>query len=560
MLSKFYKITLLFCLIIFNQNIVYSKSFNKKNAYNYFSALVSIEENQNDESLKFFNFSKELKESHSTYINKYVFSLVLSKKVNKAINEIKTTKDNQFIDFFEAYLLLIMDSIKKNNYKEGLDYLKILKKYENEDNYKFIVSNFLNEYLNLFQYKKIELNPDNDFGKMTLINRTLQKCYLGHSDTETYFENLINYNNEVRDSRYLFFYANYLISQNNHIKAKDIFNNVDPINNSLFIAQSKKWIDEEKYETFKKIFSCNNSNDIIAEFLFIISNLYAGENEIANSNFYFNLSNFINPKFIFNSALLVDNYLQEQDFVKAKKTLKNFTKENKIYYWYRVKKNAQIIFEEHNKDKSFKYIKTKFDEIKNPYLKTIYEMGNAVKGYEKYDLSIKYYSKVLSKLSSTSLIYADVLYRRGGSYERMGKTKKADEDLIKSLEINPDEPHVLNYLAYSWLERNYKIDSAMEMLKKAYNQRKNDPYIIDSIGWAYYLMGDYKEAEKLLRKAVQIMPDDPIVNDHYGDILWKLGKKTQASYFWKNVLTFEDTEKKMKEDIFYKLLKGPKNT
>jgi len=560
MLSKFYKITLLFCLIIFIQNIVYSKSFNKTNAYNYFSALVSIEENQNDESLKFFNFSKELKETHSTYINKYVYSLVLSKKVNKAINEIKTTKDNKFIDFFEAYLLLVMDSIKKNNYKEGLDYLKILKRYENEDNYKFIVSNFLNEYLNLFKYKKIELNSDNDFGKMTLINRTLQKCYLGHPDTEAYFENLINYNNEVGNSRYLFFYANYLISQNNYIKAKDIFNNVDPINNSLFIAQSKKWIDEEKYETFKKIFSCNNSNDIIAEFLFIISNLYAGEHEIANSNFYFNLSNFINPKFKFNSALLADNYLQEKDFAKAKKTLKNFTKENKIYYWYRVKKNAQIIFEEHNKDKSFKYIKTKFDEIKNPYLKTIYEMGNIVKGYEKYDLSIKYYSKVLSKLSPTSLIYSDVLYRRGSSYERMGNTKKADEDLIKSLEINPDEPHVLNYLAYSWLERNYKIDSAMKMLKKAYDQRKNDPYIIDSIGWAYYLMGDYKEAEKLLKKAVQIMPDDPIVNDHYGDILWKLGKKTQANYFWNNVLTFEDTEKKMKEDIFYKLLKGPKNT
>ena len=98
------------------------------------------------------------------------------------------------------------------------------------------------------------------------------------------------------------------------------------------------------------------------------------------------------------------------------------------------------------------------------------------------------------------------------------------------------------------------------MLEKAYAQQENDPYIIDSIGWAYYLIGDYFEAEKLLRKAVQIMPTDPIVNDHYGDILWKLGRKTQANYFWKNVLTFEDTEEKMKEDIFYKLLKGPKNT
>ena len=278
------------------------------------------------------------------------------------------------------------------------------------------------------------------------------------------------------------------------------------------------------------------------------------------SNFYFNLSNYLNPKFKFNLALLAENYFQKEEFTKSKKVLKNFDKKNEIYYWYRVKKIAQIIGKEKNKEKSFNYIKTKFNEIEKPSLKIIYEMGNIVKGFEKYDLSIKYYTEILSKLDPSSIIYADVLYRRGGSYERIGNEKKADEDLLKSLELNPDEPHVLNYLAYSWLERNYKIDSAIDMLEKAYAQRENDPYIIDSVGWAYYLTGDYVKAEKLLRKAVQIMPSDPIVNDHYGDILWKLGRKTQANYFWKNVLTFKDTEDKMKEDIYYKLLKGPKNT
>ena len=351
-----------------------------------------------------------------------------------------------------------------------------------------------------------------------------------------------------------------MIDQNNHLKAKDIFKDVDPINSTLLIAQAKKWIDKENYDDFKSIFSCKNSNDIIGEFLFIISNLYSAEDQINKSNFYFNLSNFLNPKFKFNFALLTDNYFQKEEFAKAKKTLKNFGKKNEIYYWYRLKKIAQIIGKENDKNKSFEYIKDKFGTIEKPSLKIIYEMGNIVKSYEKYDLSIKYYTKVLSKLDPTSLMYADVLYRRGGSYERIGNEQEADEDLLKSLEINPDAPHVLNYLAYSWLERNYKINSAIDMLEKAYAQRENDPYIIDSIGWAYYLIGDYFEAEKLLRKAVQIMPTDPIVNDHYGDILWKLGRKTQANYFWKNVLTFEDTEEKMKEDIFYKLLKGPKNT
>ena len=558
MLSKIYKITLSLLLVFFYQNIAYPKNFDEKNLHNYFSALISLEKNKSIESLNYFNSSKELKESHPTYIKKYLFALVLGGKIDKAISEIKTTKDKKLVDFFEAHLLLVLDSIKKKDYKQTLDYINNLKKHEEEGTFQLIVSNFLEEYVYLFKNKQIKSNLQSKFGKLGLINRTFQKCYLGLQDTETFFENLTNYEAEG-NSRYLFFYANYLLTQKNYLKTKEIFKDIDPINSSLLIGQAKKWIDKENYSNFNSIFSCKNSNDIIGEFLYIISNLYSMEYEMENSNFYFNLSNFLNPKFKFNFVLLADNYLQTEEFNKAKKILKKFNKKNEIYYWHRVKKTAQIIRNETDQNKSFEYIKVKFDEIEKPSLKVIYEMGNVVKSLQKYDLSIKYYTEVLSKLDPTSIMFADVLYRRGGSYERIDNEKKADEDLLKSLKINPDEPHVLNYLAYSWLERNYQIDLAIDMLEKAYAQREDDPYIIDSIGWAYYLVGDYVEAEKLVRKAVKIMPTDPIVNDHYGDILWKLDKKIQANYFWKNILTFEDVEEKMKKDIFYKLLKGPKN-
>ena len=560
MVSKIYKI-IFFCLIIFYQNVsnsksLESKSFDEKNVYNYFSALVAQDNNNIYESLKFFDSSKHLKESHQSYIKKYIYSLVLSGKINKAVNEIKTIKNKEFIDFFEAQLLLVLDSLKKDDYKKSLDYINDLKRHEEEGTFELIVSNFLEEYVYLFNQKKTKPNLEGQFGKLSLINRTLQSCYLGQPNTETLFDELTNFNDEG-DSRYLFFYANYLIRQNNFSKAKNIFKNVHPLNSTLLISQAKKWIDEGNYDYIEKVFSCKNSRDVVGEFLFIISNLYS-EQEIEKSNFYFNLSNYLNPKFKFNLALLAENYYQKGDFSKSENILKNFGKRNEIYYWYRIKKIAQILDKKNKSTESFDYIKEEFNKIENPSLKTIYEMGNIVKGFEKYDLSIKYYTKVLSLIEPTSIMYADILFRRGGSYERIGNKKKSDEDLLKSLEINPDEPHVLNYLAYSWLERNYKIETAIEMLEQAYAQRENNPYIIDSIGWAYYLTGEYVEAEKLLRKAVQIMPLDPIVNDHYGDILWKLGRKTQANYFWKNVLTFEDTEDEMKEDILYKLLKGPK--
>ena len=97
------------------------------------------------------------------------------------------------------------------------------------------------------------------------------------------------------------------------------------------------------------------------------------------------------------------------------------------------------------------------------------------------------------------------------------------------------------------------------MLKIAYDLKSNDPYIIDSIGWAYFLIDEYEEAEKYLKRAVELMPDDPIVNDHYGDILWKLDQKIQARYFWNSVLSFDDTEDDMRENINKKLITGLKS-
>ena len=145
-------------------------------------------------------------------------------------------------------------------------------------------------------------------------------------------------------------------------------------------------------------------------------------------------------------------------------------------------------------------------------------------------------------------------------YERLGEHTKSDNDLLKSLSIKPDDAYILNYLAYSWLERKHKINDAMQMLEKAYSTRKNDPYIIDSIGWAYYLLNDFLKAEKFLRRAVELMPEDPIVNDHYGDILWQLNRKIQARYFWTSVLNLKETEDEMKKDINIKLIEGPKGS
>tara|TARA_B100000427_G_scaffold320861_1_gene320682 strand:- start:195 stop:935 length:741 start_codon:yes stop_codon:yes gene_type:complete len=242
--------------------------------------------------------------------------------------------------------------------------------------------------------------------------------------------------------------------------------------------------------------------------------------------------------------------------MNKQKLLQNFNKEDEIYYWYKLKKIAQIINDEKSSKESLLYIEKKFNDYSNPSTKIIYDMANIYKRNEEFKKSIKYYSLVLKKINENSDAYAEVIYRRGASYERIGDYESSDKDLLKSLSINSNDPYVLNYLGYGWLERGYKIQDAINMLDKAYNQKKNDPFIIDSVGWGYYLIGDFINAENFIKKAIQLMPNDPIVNDHYGDILWKLNRKIQAKYYWQSALNSEESKDEMKKDISKKLLKG----
>ncbi len=550
-----------FILIIFlvYQTPLYSKStslnnFDSKNISKYFSGILAFENKDNSTALNFFDSSKVLMNKHDPYLKRYIYSLVLENKVSQAINVIKNNIDKDNTNFFDAYLLLTLDSLKKGNFKKASIYLNDAIDLFSPDRFNSAILESLKQYIFVFKEKKT-LKDKKNLGKLSIISETFQRCYLQDKAADEYFSNLIN-DDEADYSRYVYFYLSYLIENNRIDEAKKITNNLNYINTTLLLSQGKNWIDNANESKLIKVFSCKNSNDVISEFLFLISNLYSSQDDFKRSNFFLNISNFFNPKFTFNLSLVVENQYYNGEYNKAKKTLQNFKKEDTFYYWYRVKKEAQIIAKQKNKKESLNYIKARFNKIENPNRKILFDLGNFYKNSEKYEEAIKYYTKILDTLDNNSEIKSDILYRRGGSYERIGAYKKADNDLLLSLKINPDDAYVLNYLAYSWLERDFKINEAIKMLEKAYSIKNNDPYIIDSIGWAYYLIDDFLKAEKFLKRAVELMPGDPIVNDHYGDILWKLNRKIQARYFWSNVLEMESAEKDMINKINIKMIKG----
>ena len=165
-------------------------------------------------------------------------------------------------------------------------------------------------------------------------------------------------------------------------------------------------------------------------------------------------------------------------------------------------------------------------------LEAIMALGNVLRGHKKFAECANVYAKGIATISKPEKANWIVFYFRGICYERSKQWAKAETDLKKALELFPDQPHVLNYLGYSWIDQGVKLDEGMEMIKKAVQQRPDDGYIVDSLGWAYYRLGNYEEATKQLERAIELKPEDPTINDHLGDAYWRVGRVLEAKFQW----------------------------
>ncbi len=135
-----------------------------------------------------------------------------------------------------------------------------------------------------------------------------------------------------------------------------------------------------------------------------------------------------------------------------------------------------------------------------------------------------------------------LLYMRGVALERSGRWDEAEKDLTKALEQQPDEPELLNYLGYTWIDRGERLQEAMDMVRRASEANPRSGAMVDSLGWAYYRLGDYKSAVEKLERAVELEPADPEINDHLGDAYWRVGRRIEAEFQWRRVLTLEPPE------------------
>jgi tetratricopeptide (TPR) repeat protein len=179
-------------------------------------------------------------------------------------------------------------------------------------------------------------------------------------------------------------------------------------------------------------------------------------------------------------------------------------------------------------------------------------LGNIMRARKRYAEAIPYYDQALALVTKPERRHWVYYYARGTCYERIKNWEAAEADLEKALSLYPDQPLILNYLGYSWIDQGRKLKEGMAHIEKAVALKPDDGYIVDSLGWAHYMQGNFDEAVRYLERAVELKPDDPVLNDHLGDALWRVGREREARYQWDQALSLKpepEDEVKIKKKL-----------
>ncbi len=299
------------------------------------------------------------------------------------------------------------------------------------------------------------------------------------------------------------------------------------------IAQMRADLTEGKTLPYTVV---RNARDGMAEVFFMVANALAADAAPGYTLLFSRAAEHLSPSHV--DAILLSARLLERlnQFQLATEAYDKVPRDNPEYYSAELGR-AEALRQDGKPDRAIEVLSqlaARYSTL--PVVQM--SLGDLLRQQSDYAGAVKAYNKAIALYDTPQDATWRAFYVRGISYERLGQWDKAEADLRFALKLRPDEPRVLNYLGYSLLEKNTKLDEALAMIEKAVKASPDSGYIIDSLGWGLFRLGRYHDAVAPMERAVALMPLDPVVNDHVGDVYWAVGRKREAEFQWKRALSF----------------------
>ena len=296
----------------------------------------------------------------------------------------------------------------------------------------------------------------------------------------------------------------------------------------------------------------------LAEVFYGLGEALTGEGGISIGALYLQMALYLRPDFPFALAALANLYESTKRYQEAIDVYEKIPAGTPLETSVEIRKAFNLNLLE-RPDEAKALLDRLLEKDPND-LRVLDAVGTILRGRKRYEEAIDYYTRAIAQIKKPEKRHWVYWYARGTSYERIKKWPQAEADLKKAARLSPDQPLVLNYLGYSWIDQNRNLKEGLKLIEKAVALKPDDGYIVDSLGWAHYRLGNYDEAVRFLERAVELRPEDPVLNDHLGDALWRVDRKREARFQWQHALTLnpepEEVEK-IKAKLEHGLLEPP---
>jgi tetratricopeptide (TPR) repeat protein len=280
-----------------------------------------------------------------------------------------------------------------------------------------------------------------------------------------------------------------------------------------------------------------NPTDGLAEVFYGIGDALAGEGGLDMGIIFLQFALYLEPDFPLAQVALAEAYDSAKRYDLELAAFDNINEDSPL--WLNVQIQKALALNSLERVDDAKALLEKIIAKSPKDVRPLDALGNILRSHERYAEARDYYSRAIELVGKPTKDNWTLYYARGVCNERLKDWPQAEADLKKALELSPDESPVLNYLGYTWVDQSQNLKTAMDYIRKAVKLKPDDGYYIDSLGWAYYRLGNIQSAVEHLERAVELKPDDPVINDHLGDAYWRIGRKLEAKYQWQQSLTLK---------------------